>query len=364
MDTNELKYWNAFKQIPQIGPMRFKKLYTYFKSLEYAWKASEKELEQANLEKEVVERIYDLRKKISPEKKWEKIEKEKIKIVTIKDKFFPKLLKEIYSPPPLLYYKGEFEKTDEFSVAVVGTRKISSYGKQVTQDIVEGLAKNKITVISGLAQGVDTIAHKSSLENNGRTIAVLGSGLDQQSIFPRANYALAREISESGVLVSEYPIDFPALRQNFPTRNRIISGLALGVVVIEAPEQSGALITANLALEQNRQVFAVPGSIYSKNSQGTNELIKMGAKAVSSAKDILEDLNLALSIQYVENKQIIAETKEEAIILEHLSKEPVHVNQIIKSSKLSSSLVLSTLTLMEMKGKIKNLGGTNYVVSR
>ncbi len=290
--SKEKKYFNAFNLIDEIGPISFKKILTAFDSLERAWQASPNEFIRAGLKRAVAEQIKRKRPKIDPESELEKIIKEGIDIITIKDKDYPKLLKEIYAPPAILYIRGQFRPEDKFCLGVVGPRKVSFYGKQIAPCITANLAQAGLTIVSGLAKGVDALAHQTALKVNGRTIAVLGSGLDRKSIYPAINKRLAEEISQNGVVISEYPINTEPIAQNFPQRNRIISGLSLGVLVIEASEKSGALITAKDALEQNREVFAIPGSILSANSIGTNNLIKMGAKLVSNVNDILEELNL------------------------------------------------------------------------
>jgi len=274
------------------------------------------------------------------------------------------LLKEIYTPPALLYLRGKIEPRDEFSLGIVGTRKLSAYGQQATPFIAAELARAGLTIISGLAKGIDTLAHRAALSAGGRTIAVLGSGLNKTNIYPFSNRRLAEEISRKGAVISEFPLGTQPLAQHFPQRNRIISGLSLGILVIEAPERSGALITAKDALEQNRDVFAIPGPIFAQNSFGTNNLIKMGAKLVGQANDILEELNLSLLTEPSSvDKKIIPDNQEEALILKQLSEEPIHIDKIIKQTKLSTAIVNSNLTLMEMKGKVRNLGGNNYVLT-
>lgn len=292
--TNQAKYFNAFNLINGIGPIAFKKLLTYFHSLENAWSANLSEFNQAGLNQSLVERIKRQRLKINPDWEMEQINKEKIDLITIQDKDYPKLLKEIYAPPPLLYVKGNIEPKDDFSIGIVGTRELSSYGREITPLITTDLSQAGLTIVSGLAKGIDTLAHKAALKIGNRTIAVLGSGLDKKSIYPFSNKYLAEEISENGALLSEFPIKTQPLAQHFPQRNRIVAGLSLGILVIEAPERSGALITAKDALEQNRDVFAIPGHILSNNSLGPNNLIKLGAKLVNNANDIIEELNLPL----------------------------------------------------------------------
>jgi len=240
---------------------------------------------------------------------------------------------------------------------VVGTRKISDYGRQMTEYFVKNLAKAGITIISGLALGVDGLAHQTALENKGRTIAVLGSGLNH--IYPTAHKKLAERIIVSGgALVSEYPPETPPYKSNFPARNRIISGLSLGVLVVEAPKNSGALITADFALKQKRKIFVVPGRIYDKNSQGTNELIKKGAQLVSESKDILKILNIKPILQ--KNKIMENLSSEEKNILKILTKEPTSVDKITWKTKMSVAATLSILTQMELKGLVKNIGGNQY----
>ncbi len=284
---------------------------------------------------------------------------EDVKQINIDDENYPKILKEIPDPPKTIYIRGEINQKDKLAIGIVGTRNYTSYGKQVAYDISGRLAEAGITVISGLAKGIDTFVHKAVLEKGGRTIAVLGSAVDAKSVYPSCNQGLADKISESGAVISEYPPGTKSERYFFPQRNRIISGLSMGVVVIEAPEKSGALITATCALEQNREVFAIPGSIYSKNSAGANKLIQMGAKLINCANDILDELNLPL---LTENRKVKPETKEEEIILNIISKEPIHIDEITKKSNLDAEKVGSTIIMLELKGTIKNAGGGHYIL--
>lgn len=288
----EAKYFNAFNLINGIGPIAFKKLLSHFELLKTAWSANISEFSQTGLNKSVIEQIKIRRSQINPDWEMEKLIKEKVDLITIKDKNYPKLLKEIYAPPALVYVRGNLESNDQFSLGIVGTRKLSPYGCQITPLITADLVRAGLTIVSGLAKGIDTLAHQATIKAKGRTIAVLGAGVDKKSIYPAINKQLAEEIVQNGALISEFPINTQPAVQNFPQRNRIISGLSLGTLVIEAPERSGALITARDALEQNRDVFAIPGHALSPNSLGTNQLIKMGAKLVTQASDILEELNI------------------------------------------------------------------------
>jgi len=300
---------------------------------------------------------------IDPHEEWQKIRKQKIDFIVSSENKYPDLLKEISYSPSSFYIKGEIpEETPR--IAIVGTRKISAYGKSVTEKLVQELVRYNFIIVSGLAYGVDTIAHKTALENQGKTIAVLGSGLN--NVYPYSNKKLSQEIAKHGALISEYPLDAPALRRYFPWRNRIISGLSLATVVIEAPEKSGALITAQFALEQNREVFAIPGSIFNKNSIGTNNLIQQGAKSVSKIEDILEELNIQYTLPIIkDHPNLKFDNKEEEKIYKSLSEEkPLAIDKIIEISNLSPKEVLAILTTLELKEFIKNTNEGNYIKNK
>lgn len=361
-DRDGLKYWVGFSRIPGIGRVKISQLLDYFTSLEHAWKAPVGELKKAGLDSRTINTIVNLRSRISLEAEVENLKQYKVKVLTCDSPAYPKRLKEIYDYPPVLYVRGNLSPEDECCLAVVGTRRATVYGRQVTEEIVNDLARSKITIVSGLAKGIDSIAHRAALEAGGRTIAVFACGLD--IVYPAENAKLAREIMEHGALISEYPLGTKPKADNFPRRNRIMSGLSLGVLVVEAGENSGALITANQALEQNREVFAVPGSILSPASRGTNQLIQEGAKLVRNYVDILEELNLAAMAQQLEMKELIPSNETESLILKQLSHEPTHIDDICRNSKLTTALVNSTLTMLELKGMVKQVGRLNYVIAR
>lgn len=364
-NSNDLKYWVAFSRHPKIGAARLIKLFNFFHSLEEAWRASFSELRRAGLDDNVINDFLAQKMTIDPEAEWEKLTKENIDVLTIKDEKYPKLLKEIWNPPAILYIKGKLPDDDGFNLAVVGTRKISTYGRQITSILTGELVKNGFNIISGLALGVDALAHQTTVTLGGKTVAVLGSGIDNESVYPAQNRYLTSQIIETGgAVISEYPTGTIAMPGNFPLRNRIVSGLSLGTLVIEAAEESGALITAQCSLEQNREVFAVPGSIFNPTSAGPNKLIKMGAKAVTAVNDILETLNLAQAADFTKNKKLLPASPEEEKILINLSAEPTHVDKLIAGSGLDAAKVGAILTLMEMKGIVKNLGGMNYVLGK
>jgi DNA processing protein len=363
------KYWVALNNFPKFGPIRLKRLLNYFlpqgRNLEKAFFAFSEELTKAGIEENIAEEFVAARNNIHPEELIAKLEKEDIKILTIIDESYPKLLAEIYNPPALLYYRGALDLQDDFPLAIVGTRKYTSYGQQAVENITKDLVKNNITIISGLALGIDSLAHLATLEAGGKTIAVLGSGLDRQSLYPSQNHYLADKIvSAGGGVISEFPLGTAPLKYNFPQRNRIISGLSLGTLVVEAAEKSGALITAAYALEQNREVFAVPGNIFSCMSAGPNKLIRDGAKPIVSAFDMIEALNLTQATSYLDNKKIMPESEEEKKIISKLSFEPIHIDELVRLTRLDTATANSTLVIMEMKGMIKNLGGMNYILSR
>lgn len=327
----------------------------------------------------------DLAKKdpchLDPFKEWNKLEKRQIQFITPEDPAYPYLLKEIPYPPLGLYYRGEIPKNfnpqnksqnrssqDFYFLSVVGTRKISVYGKLVIEKLLKDLMPYHFVIVSGLALGVDTLSHKIALEEGGKTIAVLGAGLD--AIFPGLNKPLSEKIIQNGALISEYPLGAPALKHHFPWRNRIISGLSPATLVIEAPEKSGALITANFSLEQNRDVFAVPGSIFNKNSLGTNHLIQKGAKLISQTKDILEEYGLEILTeqQSREIKKRHFNNQLERKIYEILdASEPILVDKIIEkvndraNQTFQTSQVLTGLSSLELEGLIKHLEGDRYL---
>ena len=358
----DLPYWVGFNIVPGVGRVKFSQLEKYFGKLETAWQAGAADLKQAGLDSNVIKSIEEMRPHIDLVSEMERLDKAGIKVYTFQDDDYPARLREIFDYPPIIYLKGELSLQDEWCIAVVGTRRATVYGKQVTQEIVENLARNKITVVSGLARGIDTIAHRAALEAGGRTVAICACGLD--SVYPPENAALARSIVENGALISEYPLGAKPRADNFPRRNRIMSGMSLGVLVIEADEISGAVITAHMALEQNREVFAVPGSILSPMSRGTNTLIQEGAKLVRNCTDILEELNLTANIQQLEMKEMVPTTETEDLLLKQLSSEPVHVDAVCRSSGLPVATVSSNLAIMELKGLVKQVSTLNYVLAR
>lgn len=347
------EYLNALNIV--FGTQRTRRLVQFFGSPKKAWQAPRYKIATLGIENKALEEIFRKKEKFNLDEEWQKVKKAGLNMVTLGSESYPPLLKETSSPPLGLYTKGEVSLLNSPSLAVVGTRNHSTYAKTALSKIIGELCSSGLTITSGLAQGIDAIAHSLALEAGGKTIAVLGCGLDQ--IFPRINLPLANKIlSSKNLIVSEYPIGTPPLKQHFPARNRIIAGISLGTFVVESREKGGSLITTRHALESNREVFALPGPINYETSAGTNSLIKQGAKLVSSAQDILEELSIELRKNSM--KDVIENlNEEEKNIMEILKLEPLHIDTIIKKSKLTPQRVNPIITSLELKGLIKNTGG-------
>jgi DNA processing protein len=362
VSADELKYWVAFSGIPGVGRVRISRLKEFFGSLQDAWKAPEGRLKQAGLDSRSVDALLTVRSRMSLDGEMERLERQGVQVVVCEDQVYPSRLKEIYDYPPVLYVKGNLPSQDEPCLAVVGTRRPTIYGRQATEEIVTDLVRSRITIVSGLARGIDSVAHRAALDAGGETIAVFASGLD--ITYPKENTRLAQSIMEHGALVSEHPLGVKPRPESFPLRNRIMSGLSLGILVVEAGERSGALITAHQAVEQNREVFAIPGSILSPASQGTNRLIQEGAKLVRNHTDILQELNLTIIVQQGEIKEFSPANDAETAILKQLGPEPNHIDEICRRSGLTMPEVSSTLAMLELRGIARQVGNMNYVLAR
>jgi DNA processing protein len=331
----------------------------YFGDAETAWNASPADLRETGLPAKIIETFLGKRSDTVLDQLWEKILNQNITVLTWDDETYPRRLKEINQPPPVIYVRGSLKIEDEWSIAVVGTRRVSPYGRQAAEEIASGLARNGLTVVSGLARGIDAIAHQTALKSGGRTIGVLGCGVDR--IYPPEHRRLASQMIEQGAVISDYPLGTPPEGVNFPPRNRIISGLSMAVAIIEAGERSGALITASFAADQGRDVFALPGSIFSPQSAGTNRLIDTGAFPLLSIQSILDVLNLALVHEKQTASRVLPANEIEASLLEVLSHDPQHVDEIRNRSDLPIQKVTASLTLMELKGLVRQVGGMKYV---
>ncbi len=355
-------YWIAFNRVPGIGPARVRILLDYFgENLQTAWEAPPHELARAGLDRRSLESLLTTRSTLSLERELALLEQYHVTVLTWQDDNYPRNLREIANAPPVLYIRGEMILEDEWAVGIVGTRKISAYGRQATEKIAQELVEAGLTIVSGLALGVDRVAHQAAMEAGGRTIAVLANGVEQP--YPQTNRKLAEQIVEKGqgALVSDYPIGTRPEAANFPPRNRIISGLSLATIVAEAGERSGALITAQFALEQGREVMAIPGTIFSPVSKGTNDLISQGATPVLSATTVIRALNIEMAEPQKVIRQALPENPQEAVLLLQLSDEPRHVDDLIQDSGLAPREVSNTLQMLELKGRVRNVGGNHWV---
>jgi DNA processing protein len=354
------KYWLGFNAVRGIGPLRLRALQAAFDSLESAWHASESELAAAGLDRRAIGNLLAARQHFDLDRMLEAVYRAGASVITLDDADYPPLLRELPDAPPVLFVKGTLLDADRWAVAFVGTRRATTYGREVTRQLVASLAGAGITIVSGLALGIDAAAHKAALDAGGRTIAVLGCGIDR--VYPPEHRKLAADIVNNGALITEFPLGTEPEGKNFPVRNRLISGLSLGVVVVEAPLNSGALLTADFAAEQGRDVFAVPGNVTSPASAGTNRLIQNGAKLVVSADDILDELNLTRTTVETQTqvRQIAPDSPLEAALAALLEDEPLHIDDLVERSGLPITVVSSTLALMELKGMVQRQEGMTY----
>jgi DNA processing protein len=358
---SDLQYWIALNILPDIGPVLSRRLLSAFGSPENIFMMSLKELRQ-------IQGVGENRAlSIARFNGWDRVRKEidlavknNIHIVSQADESYPEGLKRIIDAPPIIYIKGRIENADKYAVAIVGSRNSTIYGRQVAEQMGIKLASSGLTVVSGMARGVDTASHIGALKSGGRTIAVLGSGIDVP--YPASNRGLINKIASSGCVISEFPFGTRPLRENFPRRNRIISALSMGVLVVEATLDSGSLITVTYALEQGKEVFAVPGNITSRNSRGTNDLIKKGAKLVESADEVISEL--APQLKGALKEDVLAAenepaelTDDEKSVFRCLSVEPKHIDTIIREEKINTGKALSVLLSLELKGVISQLEG-------
>lgn len=362
MNHNELSALLQLLSVPGIGPVRVRALIGHFRSAAAVLSAPIQALcHVEGIERTLAENIHRANNKTIAQQQIELAERHKCLLLTFWDDAFPDILKKIYDPPVLLFVKGELRPDDEFAIAIVGARVPTEYGKWSTEHLTAALVSRRMTIVSGLARGIDTVAHQTALKSGGRTIAVLGSGLDH--IYPPENRRLAQEITQHGALISEYFFGTKPDAVNFPRRNRIISGLTFGTLVVEAGEESGALITAQTALEQGREVFAVPGSIFSPKSLGPHRLIQDGAKLIMNVDDILTELPQQLDM--FSGSPIaapaVALNEIEQKLMPLLSHEPIHVDLLARQAVLPTSQLLAILLELEFKNAVKQLPGKFFV---
>ncbi|MBD3248006.1 DNA-protecting protein DprA [Candidatus Falkowbacteria bacterium] len=355
---DDIKYLVAVDQFYKFGPKKMEKIACFFPSWKEAFIAGASDLKRAGIEEELIDEYLKFRKTIDPDLLVDRLQRQKINIAVKGETGYPPRLEKIYDPPLVIYYRGNIDISDP-PLAVVGARKYSTYGQEVIDTLVAELGRQGFSIVSGLAIGIDSLAHEKALETGAKTIAVLGSGID--NIYPERNFGLAeRIISAGGGIISEFPLDTPAFKYNFPQRNRIISGLSLGVLVVEARERSGSLITADFALEQGREVFAVPGNINAINSRGPNELIRKGATPAIKASDIMETLKIEIS----HKKNVIDNdlSENEKKIIEQLQAGPAIIDELAYLTKLDTKTINSTLSILEIKNIIKNTGNNRYII--
>lgn len=361
---NEKIYYHFFGLVRSIGPITLKKLLDKYGSIKSCYEIVTQSPNNLGglLSETMIAEIIKIRDSLDLFKSYEELQEEEIDIIENSDKDFPKLLKEIHDTPPFLYYKGNKESLNpKLPLAVVGTRKPSAYGTLAVHRLTKDLVNAGATIISGLALGIDSIAHIQTIENKGSTIAVVGSGLDKDSIYPKQHWQLSEEIIKNGgAIISEYPPKTPSLKHHFPIRNRIISGICKGVIIIEAKESSGTLITAKHALEQNRDVFALPGSIFSETSIGPLNLITQGAIPITSSQTILshypsESVNIESSVTQ-ENPLTPTEEK----ILKFFGDSIISIDELIKKTELTSNIILPSIAMLSLKGSITKIDDLHY----
>lgn len=359
-----MNYHALLAHYPKITYTRYKKLVGYFSDISEIWDAELTDLIKAGLDDTIAHEFLLWRESTDHKKILDNLEREKITTVSLGEKGYPELLAQITDPPHTLFIRGSLPKHDLPSIAIVGTRHHTNYGRQITEELAYELARQGLGIVSGLALGIDGIAHEAALKAQGITVAVLGSGIDRATVYPASHQNLSeRIIFQGGAIISEYPPGFRPTIYSFPARNRIVAGLTLGTLIIEAPQESGALITARCALDYNREVMALPHPITSAAGEGANKLIQRGAALITCAQDVMDVLNLKNIKELIDNRSTLPATPTEATILQTLSKEPIHIDEIIKKTNLGSGVTMSTLTLMEMKGRVKNMGGMMYILS-
>lgn len=359
----ERRYWIGFSLVKGIGPVRVRYLLERFGSLGEAWHADSSSLAAAGLDRRTMDSLLETRRRVDLEVELARLDKLGIAVLTWDDDDYPPLLKQLRAidqAPPVLYLRGSLSETDEWSLAIVGTRTASPYGLQITYQLARDLSANGLTIVSGLALGVDAEAHQAALDLGRRTIAVLPCGL--HTIYPPKHRLLASKIVQHGALMTIFPLGTRPEAKNFAPRNRVLSGLARGVLVTEAGQKSGALLTAGYALEQGRDVFAVPGNITAQGSAGVNRLIQDGAHPVLSAQDVLSVLNLEQIADFADARATLPDmSQDERLVLEQLSAEPLHIDEIAQHCSLPIQTINGVLTMLELKGLVRQVGAMTYV---
>jgi DNA processing protein len=371
-DDNQIRDWIALSLVTGIGSRTAAALVDRFGSPTACFTASGLELESAGIKRATIEALKSSEPRLLADREIKNLTELGATVLTIADRRYPKLLREAYDPPVVLYSLGDLERAlAQPAIAVVGSRQCSTYGRNVAESLSRELAGRGVTIISGLARGIDAAAHRGAVESHGLTVAVMGTGLD--AVYPKENRKLAEQIREQGALVTEFPLATPPLPQNFPFRNRVISGLALGVLVVEGAERSGSLITARMAYEQGRDVFAVPGNITSSKSFGPNYLIKDGAKLVQTWRDVVDELPVEIKTAIISAERDesrveqlsldeVALTDSERKVLGFLNMdEPVHIDHLLLKAGLGSGELMGALLKLEMTDRIRQLPGKSFI---
>jgi DNA processing protein len=357
----EIAYWITLSRVAGIGRARLRRLKEYFGTLDRVWCASAGQLRSTGLDEKTLGHLLEARSTLDPDAELVRLKQCGIQALAADDERYPARLREAPDGPAVLYVRGSLPRDEAPLVAVVGTRRPTSYGRQATAELVDGLVSRGVVIVSGLAIGIDTVAHRQTLEQGGTTVAVIASGLDL--VYPAENLSLAQRITGQGALVSEYPPGVKPRPESFLLRNRIMSGLSLGVVVVEAGERSGALRTAHAAVDQDREVFALPGSIFSTQSRGTNRLIQEGAKLVRSVEDILVELGMEAATHESCPPLPAQADAVQVRVLAAMSSTPLHADDLARELVLPSGEVSAALTLLELQGLVQDMGNMQYVVS-
>ncbi|MDE2821768.1 MAG: DNA-processing protein DprA [Chloroflexota bacterium] len=362
-EIEEQQYWLGLHLIPQFGNAKLAKLLARIPSAAELWREPDDRLLRLDLPQKLLRQFIAGRQAIDLPRELDKVRQCGAHIVSFADPAYPRLLREIADRPLVLYVRGKLSEAEAKTIAVVGTRKPSKYGWDAARTVSQSLAQHNVTIVSGLAHGIDSAAHRGALEG-GRTIAVMATGIDR--VYPADNAELAEQIASKGALVTEMPLGTAPLGKNFPQRNRIISGMSLGVLVAEAPEKSGALNTVSHAIDQGRDVFALPHNIFSKTGRGSNALIQDGAKLVMRVSDVLQELNMThLHTQArIETERVHPENDTESLIMQQLGADPIHIDVIVRQTNLSTATVSSSLTMLELKGLAETAGPMQYCRAR
>ncbi len=360
----EKSYWLGLSLTPGIGTKRALRLLNHFGDVRNIWGASRSDLLNAGLDETTTASLLQTRSTIKLDEVEARIREVNAYFICQRDDAYPQHLRNLPDAPLVLYVRGTLLKEDDLAIAVIGTRSATAYGKDVTRMLVKDLAGAGVTIISGLAHGIDAMAHRTALDVGGRTFAVMGNGID--SIYPREHKNLANDILGAGALISEFPLKSQPEAHHFPQRNRLISGLSLGVIIVEAPEKSGALITATFALEQGREVYGVPGNIFSAASRGVNQLLQEGAKLVTSAQDILEDL--VITRQQLTVREAIAEvvplSETQILLLRAFTAESCHMDDLIRATGFTTPMAVGALTTLELQGYVEQDRGGLYRITQ